>query len=140
MLGGAFTQLLSWRWIFWINLPICGPGFCLLFIFLDVHNPRTKFVEGIKAIDWAGSIAMVGIMVMLLLGLNFGGAAYPWDSPKVICLIAVGAFLIVLFVFNEGRLAHYPIMPLGVFRSRSNVACLAIGIIQHFVRIRNPVP
>ncbi|KAJ9612207.1 hypothetical protein H2200_003804 [Cladophialophora chaetospira] len=133
VLGGAFTQLLSWRWIFWINLPICGPGFCLLWIFLDVHNPRTKFAEGIKAIDWAGSIAMVGIMVMVLLGLNFGGAAYPWDSPKVICLIAVGAFLAVLFVLNEGRFARHPIMPLGVFRSKSNVACLAIGFIQHFV-------
>ncbi len=70
---------------------------------------------------------------MVLLGLNFGGAAYPWDSPKVICLIAVGALLIILFVFNEGRLARHPIMPLGVFRSKSNVACLAIGFIQHFV-------
>ena len=72
---------------------------------------------------------------MLLLGLNFGGAAFPWDSAKVICLIAVGALMIILFVFNEGRLARYPIMPLAVFRRKSNVACLAVGFIQHFVRI-----
>lgn len=137
VLGGAFTQLLSWRWIFWINLPICGPSFFLLLIFLDVHNPKTKFVEGIKAIDWAGSVAMVGIMVMVLLGLNFGGAAYPWDSPKVICLIAVGALLTILFVFNEGRLTRHPIMPMGVFRNKSNVACLTIGFMQHFVRASN---
>ncbi|ETI23328.1 hypothetical protein G647_05128 [Cladophialophora carrionii CBS 160.54] len=133
VLGGAFTQLLSWRWIFWINLPICGPAFCLLLVFLDVHNPKTEFAAGIKAIDWTGSLCMVGLMVMLLLGLNFGGAAYPWDSPKVICLIGVGAFMIILFVFNEGRLARHPIMPLGVFRNKSNVACLALGFIQHFV-------
>ena len=98
-----------------------------------MHNPKTKFAEGIKAIDWTGSVTMVGLMVMLLLGLNFGGAAYPWDSPKVICLIAVGAFMIILFVFNEGRLARHPIMPLGVFRNKSNVACLALGFLQHFV-------
>ncbi|EXJ62816.1 hypothetical protein A1O7_03256 [Cladophialophora yegresii CBS 114405] len=133
VLGGAFTQLLSWRWIFWINLPICGPAFCLLLVFLDVHNPRTKFAAGIRAIDWTGSVCMVGLMVMLLLGLNFGGAAYPWDSPKVICLIGVGAFMVILFVFNEGRLARHPIMPLGVFRNKSNVACLTLGFIQHFV-------
>ena len=133
MLGGAFTQLLSWRWIFWINLPICGTAFCLLLLFLDVHNPKTKFFEGVKAIDWAGSVSIVGIMVMVLLGLNFGGTAYPWNSPKVICLVVVGVLMVVLFLFNEGRLARYPIMPLGLFRHRSNVACLTIGFTQHFV-------
>ena len=90
-------------------------------------------MDGVKAIDWTGSFAMFALMVMLLLGLNFGGAAYPWSSPKVICLIAVGAFVIVLFVFNEARVALHPIMPLGVFRNKSTVACLAIGFIQHFV-------
>lgn len=133
MLGGAFTQLLSWRWIFWINLPISGAAFCLLLLFLDVHNPKTKFAEGIKAIDWAGSLSIVGVMVMVLLGLNFGGTAYPWDSPKVICLVVVGALMAVLFLFNESRLARYPIMPLGLFRHKSNAACLAIGFTQHFV-------
>lgn len=134
VLGGVFTQLLSWRWIFWINLPISGAAFCLLLSFLDVHNPKTKFAEGVKAIDWGGSISIVGVMVMVLLGLNFGGTLYPWDSPKVICLVVVGAFMTVLFLFNESRLARYPIMPLGLFRNRSNAACLVIGFTQAFVR------
>ncbi|KIX01333.1 uncharacterized protein Z518_09058 [Rhinocladiella mackenziei CBS 650.93] len=132
VLGGAFTQLLSWRWIFWINLPISGAAFCLLFLCLDVHNPKTEFAEGIKAIDWAGSLSIVGLMVMVLLGLNFGGTAYPWDSPQVICLVVVGALMAVLFLFSESRLARYPIMPLGLFRHRSNAACLAIGFTHHF--------
>ncbi|KIX95455.1 uncharacterized protein Z520_08972 [Fonsecaea multimorphosa CBS 102226] len=133
VLGGAFTQLLSWRWIFWINLPISGAAFCLLLLFLDVHNPKTKLADGVKAIDWAGSLSIVCVMVMVLLGLNFGGTAYPWDSPKVICLVAVGGLMAVVFLFSESRLARYPIMPLGLFRRRSNAACLAIGFTQHFV-------
>ncbi|EXJ71558.1 uncharacterized protein A1O5_05366 [Cladophialophora psammophila CBS 110553] len=133
VLGGAFTQLLSWRWIFWINLPISGAAFCLLLLFLDVHNPKTKLAEGVKAIDWAGSLSIVCIMVMMLLGLNFGGTAYPWDSPKVICLVVVGALMVAVFLFSEGRLTRYPIMPLGLFRHKSNAACLAIGFAQHFV-------
>lgn len=133
VLGGAFTQLLSWRWIFWINLPISGAAFCLLLLFLDVHNPKTKFAEGVKAIDWAGSLSIVNIMVMVLLGLNFGGTAYPWGSPKVICLVVIGALMAVVFLFNESRLARYPIMPLGLFRHKSKAACLAIGFTQQFV-------
>lgn len=135
VLGGAFSTYLSWRWIFWLNLPVCGMAFALLLLFLDVHNPRTKFVDGVKAVDWAGSVSLIGLMVMVLLGLNFGGATFPWDSPKVICLVVFGCLMAILFLFNEGRLARYPIMPLGLFRRRSNAACLIIVFIQHFVRV-----
>ena len=72
-------------------------------------------------------------MVMVLLGLNFGGATYPWDSPKVICLVVVGGLMTFAFVFNEGRIAAHPILPLKLFRRKSEAACLAIGFLQHFV-------
>lgn len=134
VLGGALAQKSLWRFIFWINLPVCGIAFGLLLIFLDVHNPKTKFVDGIKAIDWAGSVSLIGLMVMVLLGLNFGGATFPWGSPQVICLVVFGCLVAALFLFNEGRYARYPIMPLGLFRQKSNAACLIIVFIQHFVR------
>ena len=135
VMGGALTQYVSWRWIFWINLPVCGLAFSFLLFFLDVHNPRTKVVDGLKAIDWFGSISILGLMVMLLLGLNFGGEAFPWNSPTVICLIIFGAFMSIFFVFSEKRLARYPLIPLGLFQRRSNVACLVVGFVQEFVGI-----
>lgn len=133
VLGGAFTQFLTWRWIFWINLPVTGLAFALLLFLLDVHNPKTKFKDGIKAVDWIGSVTIVAIMVMVLLGLNFGGVTYPWSSPKVICLVVVGSLLVVLFVVNEQRFARRPIMPIGMFRQRSNVACCIFGFVHNFV-------
>ncbi|KAL3419069.1 efflux pump antibiotic resistance [Phlyctema vagabunda] len=120
VLGGVFTEYTSWRWIFWINLPISGTAFLLLFIFLDVHNPRTPFLAGLQAIDWFGSLSMLGLMSMLLLGLDFGGATFPWDSPTVICLIVFGALMSLFFIFSEKRLAKYPLMPMGIFKEKSN--------------------
>lgn len=77
ILGGSFTEKLSWRWCFWINLPITGVTFLLLLLFLDVHNPRTSVRAGLKAVDWAGSISLLAFALLFLLGLQFGGAAFP---------------------------------------------------------------
>ncbi|EGE06659.1 MFS transporter [Trichophyton equinum CBS 127.97] len=133
VLGGALTQYVSWRWIFWINLPVAGTSFILLLLFLDVHNPRTPFMEGIKAVDWFGSIAIIGALSMPLLGLNFGGELFPWNSPRVICLIVSGCGMLGIFVFSQARLSRYPLMPLKLFQRKSNVACVVIGFTQLFV-------
>lgn len=135
ILGGAFTEKLNWRWIFWINLPISGTTFILILIFLDVHDPKTPILEGLKAIDWLGSLSIIGMVLMLLLGLEFGGATVPWNSPKVICLIVFGALMSIAFIYSEKRLAQYPLMPLKLFTNRSNAACLFLTLWHGMVRL-----
>lgn len=135
LIGGAFTQLVSWRWCFWINLPACGVAFVVLLVFLDVHNPRTKLREGVMAVDWFGTLSIIAVTLLILLGLDFGGATFPWDSPKVICLIVFGTLMIGFFLFSEKRLAKYPLMPLSVFRSRSNNATFLVAFAHSMVSI-----
>lgn len=119
--------------IFWIILPISGTSFFLLFFFLDVHNPRTPFIQGLKAIDWYGSASMLGITVMLLLVLDLGGSAFAWKSPTVIGLIVSSSLMFLTSIIVEKKLAKYPLMPLGLFKDRSNVASLAFGFFHDFV-------
>jgi MFS family permease len=135
VLGGLFTQKLSWRWNFWINLPISGTTFILLLIYLDVHNPKTPLLDGLKAIDWFGSLSIIALVLMLLLGLEFGGATVPWNSPRVICLIVFGSLMSIVFIYSEKRLARYPLMPLELFANWSNAASLLLtlwhGLVPH---------
>lgn len=135
VLGGIFSEYVSWRWNFWINLPTCGLAFVLLFFFLDVHNPRTRVVDGIKAIDWAGSVSLLGVTLMLLLGLNFAGETFAWDSPQVICLIVFGSLCLVIFFYAEKYLAKYPIMPLQILKHKSNVCVSLVTFLHGFVSI-----
>lgn len=143
ILGGTFAELLSWRWAFWINLPVCGTTFVLLLLFLDVHNPRTKAFDGIKAIDWCGSVSILGLTLMLMLGLNFGGEVFPWSSPKVICLIIFGSLMSILFIFSEKKLARYPLMPPAIFGHRSNISSLLVtffhGIVSCNIHHSSPI-
>lgn len=135
ILGGVFTQKVSWRWCFYVNLPITGSAIIGIFFFLHLDNPRTPVWAGLKAVDIIGSLTIICGTLMLLLGLEFGGVTYPWNSATVICLIVFGIFTGFLFVLNEWKLAKYPVMPLRLFKNRSNIACLGVCFCHGFVFI-----
>ncbi|KAL9114262.1 MAG: hypothetical protein Q9227_001684 [Pyrenula ochraceoflavens] len=127
IIGGALSQFATWRWCFWINLPICGLAFFVLMLFLDLHNPSTKLRDGIKAIDWFGTVSILAIILLVLLGLDFGGVTFAWNSATVICMIVFGILLIGFFLFAEKRLAKYPLMDLRVFKEWSNNAVVVVA-------------
>ncbi|KAF2645801.1 MFS transporter-like protein [Massarina eburnea CBS 473.64] len=135
ILGGLFSSLVSWRWCFYINLPISGIASILIVMFLDIRHEHTSFVDGIRAIDWTGIITFLGFTLTVLLGLNFGGAIFPWDSAKVIALLVVGGLMIFAFIYSEAKVAKYPLIPMELFKKRTNVAALAVVFFHGFVFI-----
>ncbi|KAK8009850.1 MFS transporter [Apiospora arundinis] len=121
VLGGIFTTKLDWRWCFYINL------------FLKLPTPKTPVLAGLKAIDWAGSLLIVGAALMVLLALEFGNVTFPWSSATVICLLVFGVATVGLFVANEWKLATNPVIPLRLFRDRSSVASYAVFACGNYV-------
>ncbi|KAK0730902.1 major facilitator superfamily-domain-containing protein [Lasiosphaeris hirsuta] len=135
VLGGVFTSKVTWRWCFYINLPISGIGMAILALVLKLHNPRTPIRQGLAAVDWLGSLTIVGATLMVLLGLELGGVMHPWNSPTVICLIVFGILTACLFVLIEWRVAEHPIVPMSLFGVRSNLASIGVSALHGFVFI-----
>lgn len=107
----------------------------ILAFVLKLHNPRTPIRQGLMAVDWLGSLTIVGGTLMVLLGLEFGGVSYPWKSATVICLIVFGIVTIGIFVLIEWKVAEYPVIPMRLFKRRASVASLLVCACQGFVFI-----
>ena len=131
-LGGFLTDNISWRWVFYVNMPI---GLIAL-LFIIFQMPALKPTLDRKvSIDWWGSAALLLGIVPLLLALTLGGQEYPWGSWQVIGAFALGAVGIVVFTLVEKR-AREPILPFDLFQNRTyvvgNAAALLIAGIAFF--------
>ena len=121
------------RLITFIIVPISGTSFIVIALMLRLETPKTPLLAGIKAVDWTGSLALIGGLLMFLLGLTFGGTVYPWSSPTVICLIVFGVFTLLIFVAIERYFARYPLVPVHLYASVSNSAILIVNLFHGIV-------
>ncbi|HVQ44847.1 MAG TPA: MDR family MFS transporter [Candidatus Saccharimonadia bacterium] len=111
-LGGYITDHLSWRWVFYVNLPV---GLIALAI-AAVALPNIKR-DSRGRIDWLGSISIAGAVIPLLLGLIWGGSKYSWSSPTILGLFAAAAVMTAVLIAVERR-AQDPVLPLRLFKHR----------------------
>jgi EmrB/QacA subfamily drug resistance transporter len=120
-LGGFITDNLSWRWVFYVNLPFAILALAVVFVVLPSHTALHKRAS----IDWLGSGALIAGVVPLLLALSWGGSTYPWSSPQIISLLVAAVVFGGAFLLIERR-AVAPTIPLDLFRNRIFTASVII--------------
>ncbi len=113
LLGGWITDAFSWRWIFYINLPLGGAA--LVYLIATMHLPPRRVQH---RIDYLGGILLGVSATAVILLATWGGTAYRWASPQVLALAVLAVGALVWFLRVEQR-ANEPILPLHVFKNRN---------------------
>ncbi|GGM16357.1 MDR family MFS transporter [Nakamurella endophytica] len=123
LLGGFFTDHLTWQWCFWINVPVGVAAFVIGWRFLSLPRKRNT-----KRLDYPGVLLLSTATTCLILATDWGGKQYAWTSPTILALIAAVVLAVLAFIAVENR-AQDPIIPMSLFRKPAFVIPTAIGLV-----------
>ncbi len=126
LLGGYFTTAWSWRWIFYINLPLGIVALAVIAATLPSIGTRQR-----RRIDYAGAVLLAVALSAIILVTDLGGSLYGWTSPVVLGLAALGAVSLIAFALVERR-AEEPVLPPHLFRNRTFAITSAIALVVGF--------
>ncbi|KAJ4482947.1 major facilitator superfamily domain-containing protein [Lentinula edodes] len=116
IIGGVLAEKASWRWCFWVTLPLSVVATIMAMIFAPFKPMSGGIVQKLKIIDYPGIVLTLGGCTLIMLPLIWGGITYPWNSVIVLAPLCCGVFVVVLFCLWEWKVAKLPIVPMHIFK------------------------
>ncbi|KAL3454892.1 MFS general substrate transporter [Aspergillus insuetus] len=127
VISGVIVQQTTWRWVFYLNLPIAGVALLLLFFFLHLKHRPGAIGEQLRRLDYIGNTLFVAACTSAMIGIGWAGSRYPWRSvevlvPLVLGLLGLAATLTFEGLFEGTRFCRDPMIPLHLFKNRTSAA------------------
>lgn len=132
VIGGVIAERTTWRWVFYINLPIGGSTLVLQYFFLQVtYTKRFTLKQKLKQIDWIGNCLLVGSVLTILIALSWANTRYSWSSWRVLVPLLVGfAGTASFHCFEASKYCKQPTIPPRLFTNRTCAAAMIITFAQ----------
>lgn len=124
IIGGAIAGAGggAWRWIFFLNLPVCAGAATTVFFFLKVKTPTEPFRRGVLRMDWLGMTLVVGSCACIILAFTWAGVPYAWATPQVVVPLVLGFAGLGAFGFVERFYSNEPTVPWKAVGNRTSIS------------------
>ncbi|KAI0316904.1 iron permease [Amylostereum chailletii] len=129
LVGGGLAQTGEWRWLFYLNIPICGAAAALFVLFLRVPTPPGSWSEKFARVDWLGNALVIAATTSCCIALTWSGIEHAWSSVSVLVPLILGLFGLVAFITYEAFIPKYPVVPFSLMSTITGVS----GYLQTFI-------
>lgn len=131
LVGGAFVEKATWRWCFYINLPICAIALPMAawFVRLKVEDSK-DFKTKLRSVDWIGNTFFIGGLTSFLIAISWAGVQYDWSAWQTIFPLLLGVLVLILTIVYEAKFAKAPFLTRRIFSSQSTIASYVAAMFQ----------